>query len=103
MWGIVGIGGFGIQHTHPPENKRIITTTRSHSNALTNATVAALKPDEVLKVGGAGHKVIYIFFYTSMFIKPDFTETKYDLKPSELFGEYSVMLGCNLEFSTLVL
>ena len=57
MWGIVGVGGFGIEHVHPPEGKRIITTTRSHSNPVINSTISALKPDEVLKVGGAGHKV----------------------------------------------
>lgn len=57
MWGIVGVGGFGIEHVHPPGNKKIITTTRSHSNPVIKSTVSALKPDEVLKVGGSGHKV----------------------------------------------
>lgn len=60
MWGIVGVGGYGIEHKQPPENKRIITTTRSHSNQLINSTIAALKPDEVLRVGGAGHKVLLL-------------------------------------------
>lgn len=57
MWGVVGGGASGISHQTPPEGKRIITTTRSHSNPIINSTIAALKPDEVLKVGGAGHKV----------------------------------------------
>lgn len=60
MWGIVGAGAHGIENKHPPESKRIIATTRSHSNPIINSTIAALKPDEVLKVGGAGHKVLLL-------------------------------------------
>ncbi|KAG8180884.1 hypothetical protein JTE90_015809, partial [Oedothorax gibbosus] len=60
MWGIVGAGGSGVSHQVPPEGKRIITTTRSHSNPIVNSTIAAMKPDEVLKVGGAGHKVLLL-------------------------------------------
>ncbi|GIY58124.1 3'(2'),5'-bisphosphate nucleotidase 1 [Caerostris extrusa] len=57
MWGIVGAGTHGINPKKPPENKRI-TTTRSHSNLIINSTIASMKPDEVLKVGGAGHKYL---------------------------------------------
>ncbi|XP_035211763.1 3'(2'),5'-bisphosphate nucleotidase 1-like isoform X2 [Stegodyphus dumicola] len=60
IWGIVGVGSSGIDHCMPPVNKRIITTTRSHSNPIINSTIAALHPDEVLKVGGAGHKVLLL-------------------------------------------
>ncbi|CAL1279058.1 unnamed protein product [Larinioides sclopetarius] len=60
MWGIVGAGTHGIDCKKPPENKRIITTTRSHSNPVINSTIAAMKPDDVLKVGGAGHKVLLL-------------------------------------------
>ncbi|XP_015921481.1 3'(2'),5'-bisphosphate nucleotidase 1 isoform X2 [Parasteatoda tepidariorum] len=60
MWGIVGVGGGGILYKAPPEDKRIITTTRSHSNPVINSTIEALKPDEVLRVGGAGHKVLHL-------------------------------------------
>ncbi|GIY59731.1 3'(2'),5'-bisphosphate nucleotidase 1 [Caerostris darwini] len=60
MWGIVGGGIHGIDHKKPPENKRIITTTRSHSNPIINSTITSMKPDEVLKVGGAGHKVLLL-------------------------------------------
>lgn len=66
MWGIVGVGGFGIEHVHPPENKTIITTTRSHSNPVVNTTIAALKPDDVLRVGGSGHKVSQFYFVESI-------------------------------------
>lgn len=48
-------------------DKRIITTTRSHSNKLVNDAIQAVHPDEVLRVGGAGHKVgrlVIIYTYT---------------------------------------
>jgi 3'(2'), 5'-bisphosphate nucleotidase len=57
LWGINGIGTGGFEPQLPPEGKRIITTTRSHSNALVQAALDALQPDEILRVGGAGHKV----------------------------------------------
>lgn len=60
MWGIVGVGAFGIARTPPPTNKRIITTTRSHSSPIINSCIEAMKPDEVLRVGGAGHKVLLL-------------------------------------------
>jgi 3'(2'), 5'-bisphosphate nucleotidase len=57
LWGITGIGTGGFKAELPPEGKRIIATTRSHSDSVVQAALDALKPDEVLRVGGAGHKV----------------------------------------------
>jgi 3'(2'), 5'-bisphosphate nucleotidase len=57
LWGISGVGAGGFEPCLPPEGKRIIATTRSHSNAVVQAALDALQPDEVLRVGGAGHKV----------------------------------------------
>lgn len=57
VWGIVGgeVGGMPI--VAPPEGKFIVTTTRSHSSSTVNDAIAAVAPTEVLRVGGAGHKV----------------------------------------------
>lgn len=41
-------------------NKLIVTTTRSHSNELINKTVEALLPDQIVRVGGAGNKVLHV-------------------------------------------
>lgn len=60
MWGVVGLGTFGIERINPPENRCIVTTTRSHSSKLINSAVEAVKPDEVLRVGGAGHKILLL-------------------------------------------
>lgn len=60
LWGIVGVGYGGFQPQTAPEGRHIITTTRSHSNKLVIAALEALKPDEVVRVGGAGHKVLLL-------------------------------------------
>jgi len=60
MWGVVGLGGFGIKTGIIQSNKRIITTTKSHTTQLVTDTINAMKPDEVIKTGGAGYKVIQV-------------------------------------------
>jgi len=60
IWGIMGIGTFGHNAASPPTGQNIITTTRSHSNKNVNASIEACNPTEVLRVGGAGHKVLLI-------------------------------------------
>ncbi|XP_026280716.1 3'(2'),5'-bisphosphate nucleotidase 1 [Frankliniella occidentalis] len=60
LWGIKGIGVGGFTPSIPPANQRIIATTRSHSNALAEQAIEALKADKVLCVGGAGHKVLLL-------------------------------------------
>lgn len=60
IWGLVGVGAYGFQHLHPPEGKRILTTTRSHCTPVVQSALDALEPDEVLRVGGAGHKVMLL-------------------------------------------
>lgn len=57
MWGMPGLGAFGFQLQEVPGDKRIVTTTRSHSNKVVTDCVDAMEPHEVIKVGGAGNKV----------------------------------------------
>lgn len=57
MWGMLGLGAFGFKLQNPPDDKRIVTTTRSHSNKLVTDCVDAMEPHEVIRVGGAGNKV----------------------------------------------
>ena len=49
-------GAFGFERNEHLKG-RIVTTTRSHSDYTITKTVEACEPDEVLRVGGAGHKV----------------------------------------------
>lgn len=60
MWGLVGFGCFGVSPKPMPDGKLIVTTTASHNNKDIDESIAALKPDEVLRVGGAGHKVLLV-------------------------------------------
>lgn len=60
LWGLIGSGVGGFVPKDPPEGKFIVTTTRSHSNEVVQAALDALKPDEILRVGGAGHKVLLL-------------------------------------------
>jgi len=60
MWGLVGAGCFGIEPKCAPGDRFIITTTASHSNANVEESIANLKPDKVLKVGGAGYKALLV-------------------------------------------
>jgi 3'(2'), 5'-bisphosphate nucleotidase len=60
IWGIPGVGFGGINAQSPPKDKKVITTTRSHSDARVEAVLTSVKPDEVLRVGGAGYKVLLL-------------------------------------------
>lgn len=60
MWGVRGLGTFGFTHVPPPAGRRVITTTRSHSNTTVIKTIEAMKPDKILKAGGAGYKVLLL-------------------------------------------
>ncbi|KAK7104394.1 3'(2'),5'-bisphosphate nucleotidase 1-like isoform X4 [Littorina saxatilis] len=60
IWGMVGLGAFGFERQTPPEGLNIITTTRSHSNRAVTEAVESCQPTEVVRVGGAGHKVLLL-------------------------------------------
>ncbi|XP_072121180.1 3'(2'),5'-bisphosphate nucleotidase 1 [Mobula birostris] len=60
IWGVLNLGVFGIEMKEVPEGKHIITTSRSHSNKLVNDCISAMNVDEVVRVGGAGNKVLQI-------------------------------------------
>ncbi|KAL6486722.1 hypothetical protein MHYP_G00061140 [Metynnis hypsauchen] len=60
LWGMLGLGAFGFQLQEVPEGKRIVTTTRSHSNKLVTDAVQAMEPHDVIRVGGAGNKIIQL-------------------------------------------
>lgn len=59
VWGLVGLGVGGIEIKEPPKEGLVITTTRSHNTQLVMDALDALSPQEVVRVGGAGHKVLH--------------------------------------------
>ncbi|XP_063231609.1 3'(2'),5'-bisphosphate nucleotidase 1 [Bacillus rossius redtenbacheri] len=60
LWGVVGAGVGGFVPVAAEEGRRVVTTTRSHSNQVVEAALQALRPDEIIRVGGAGHKVMLL-------------------------------------------
>jgi len=61
IWGMQGVGSFGYdKKTKAPADKNIITTTRSHGTSAVVKAIEACEPTEILRVGGAGHKVLLV-------------------------------------------
>uniref|UniRef100_A0A803SY89 3'(2'),5'-bisphosphate nucleotidase 1 n=1 Tax=Anolis carolinensis TaxID=28377 RepID=A0A803SY89_ANOCA len=60
IWGVLGLGAFGFELKEVPAGKHIIITTRSHSSKLVNDCISAMNPDSVVRVGGAGNKIIQL-------------------------------------------
>lgn len=57
LWGIVGYGVGGFKPKDPPSGL-VIVTTRTHSTGIVERSLAALNPDVIIRIGGAGTKVI---------------------------------------------
>ncbi|KRX50685.1 3'(2'),5'-bisphosphate nucleotidase 1, partial [Trichinella murrelli] len=62
VWAVKSVDRiFGdIQVKPPPNDKRIVVTTRSHGNPNLENILEILQPTEVIRVGGAGHKVLML-------------------------------------------
>ncbi|XP_011197359.1 3'(2'),5'-bisphosphate nucleotidase 1 [Bactrocera dorsalis] len=60
VWGLKGLGTGGFEPKSPPKGQMIITTTRSHLTPLVQQALDALSPTKVIKVGGAGYKVLQL-------------------------------------------
>ncbi|CAH0728478.1 unnamed protein product, partial [Brenthis ino] len=59
IWGLqeVGVGGFTAA---PPPDSLILTTTRSHSNPVVEKALQVMNAAQILRVGGAGYKVLQL-------------------------------------------
>eukprot|EP00795_Rhopilema_esculentum_P003417 gene3416-1782_t len=60
IWAIVGLDAFGIETSEVVPGRRIVTTTKSHSNKAVLEAVQAVQPDKVIRTGGAGYKVLQV-------------------------------------------
>lgn len=60
VWGMKEVGYSGFELKQPPADKMIVTVTRSHSDKELEAALVKLNPDEIVRVGGAGHKVLLV-------------------------------------------
>lgn len=55
----LGVGGFEPIDI-PNDGRFVVTTTRSHFNDVVKNALDAMKPTEILRVGGAGYKVLQV-------------------------------------------
>uniref|UniRef100_A0A6A7G5Y2 3'(2'),5'-bisphosphate nucleotidase 1 n=1 Tax=Hirondellea gigas TaxID=1518452 RepID=A0A6A7G5Y2_9CRUS len=65
IYGIIGSAGendgvVGGLLVKPPPTGCVVATTRSHASSTVNDAVSSCDPTEVLRVGGAGHKVLLL-------------------------------------------
>lgn len=60
IWGLKKLGVGGLVPQDPPSDQFILTTTRSHSTEMVQKALDALNPTEILRVGGAGYKVLQL-------------------------------------------
>ncbi len=60
MWGMIGLGVEGLERKERNDGKLIIATTRTHGSPEVEAAIARVKPDDVIRVGGAGHKALLV-------------------------------------------
>lgn len=60
IWGLKGLGSSGFEKKSIASGELIATTTRSHSNEMVQSALRAIEPTKVIRVGGAGYKVLQL-------------------------------------------
>ncbi|KAF6216885.1 hypothetical protein GE061_001235, partial [Apolygus lucorum] len=60
IWGMKGVGLGGFTAAPPDPQKFVVATSRSHSNTKVENALKILKADDVIRVGGAGYKVLLL-------------------------------------------
>jgi 3'(2'), 5'-bisphosphate nucleotidase len=58
VWGVVGVGSYGIHRKTPPPERRKVVTTRLHFSFNMLKVLDVIKPTEIQKCGGAGGKIL---------------------------------------------
>lgn len=108
IWAIVGLGVFGIKRTDAPRDQLIIVTTRSHGSKAVNDSLEALQPCQVMRVGGAGHKVLLVIEGRAhAYVFPSAGSKKWDTCAPEAVlratgGLLTDIHGNNLEYHKMV-
>lgn len=60
LWGLVGYGIGGFTLKNPPQNSIVYVTSSSHYDKTIETFIDGLKPCDIIRVGGAGNKVIQL-------------------------------------------
>lgn len=90
IYALKGYGAQGITRNERNDNKLILTTTRTHGSKEVDQSIELLKPDDVIKVGGAGYKVLLIIQgRADVYVFPTPGTKKWDTcGPEVVLGEY---------------
>jgi len=108
IWGVVGLGAFGWERLQPPKDRRILITTRSHSNALVNRCLENMAPTHIERQGGAGNKVLKVMEgEADAYIFPSSGTKKWDTCAPEAIlvaagGELTDIYGTKLQYHATV-
>ena len=60
IWGVRGIGSFGVYRNPPPSGRRFVVTTLSHNNPSVIQAIDSMNAEKVIRVGGCGFKVLQV-------------------------------------------
>jgi len=60
VYGMVGMGAVGVSPPPRPGNKLRVTVTRTHGSEQLDLILKKLNPDEVIRTGGAGYKMLLL-------------------------------------------
>jgi len=109
IWGVVGLGAFGWDLVLPPADRRIIITSRSHSNPLVTSCCESMKPTAVERQGGAGNKVLKVMEgVADAYVFPSPGCKKWDTCAPEAVlvaagGDLTDMFGKRMEYHATVM
>jgi len=79
VWGIEGVGSFGYTKRPRKEGGLILTTTRTHGTPEVEKSIELIKPEKVLRVGGAGYKALMILEdIADVYVFPQMGTKKWD-------------------------
>ncbi|ETO12216.1 3'(2'), 5'-bisphosphate nucleotidase 1 [Reticulomyxa filosa] len=89
VWGIVGVGVFGLQYHFKGDSRdtkrRICLTTRSHGAKAIEDYLKDVKPDKIIRAGGAGGKVLMVLEGHLFFLR--YMNFKKNVLGGETLGE----------------
>eukprot|EP00743_Colponemidia_sp_Colp-15_P010277 GILK01011302.1.p1 GENE.GILK01011302.1~~GILK01011302.1.p1 ORF type:complete len:298 (+),score=19.76 GILK01011302.1:61-954(+) len=84
IWGVVGVGTFGLDRREFSPERNIVVTTSSHPTPRLEKALNLLRPDEVVRIGGAGHKALFVLEgHADSYLFPSFGTKKWDVAAAD--------------------
>lgn len=105
IWGVVGLGTFGITQQTPPPGRCIIVTTKSHYSEALKDSLAAFPDAEIVNTDGSGYKVLTVIEgRTDAYLYPQLGTKRWDTCAPEailraLGGTLTDSFGQDIDYS----